>query len=304
MKLRNKYTWMGALFIASVAGGVVACSSSDDNNGGTNDGKDAGPGQDGGGTNDDGGGQEPASKKSGSVSVGNFILSGRVISLASAGFSDATDLPDQSGTCQKSTEGACTIVKCGTITSGDAGAPKPVSAGAVEVSGGDISPTIKLEPKSDNTYEPVNGATPLWKGGEDISIKAAGSASGVGAFEKTLKAPPTIAISDVGQTIDLTKALEVSWTFPGAAGGDVVAAVSTASKDGSVSVACKAGMGDKKVTLPASALGNLPKGQGFFSVSAGSSELIKVSDYTVNVTATSSAKRQDGSGASGNVTLQ
>ncbi|WP_394839743.1 hypothetical protein LVJ94_22910 [Pendulispora rubella] len=303
MKLRNKYTWLSVVFFASIAGSVGACSSSD-NNGNPGD-KDGGPGQDGGGTNDGGGGEETPNGKTGSVSVINSSFQGTPFYSVSAGFTDASALiSGESGKCETSTEGACTVIKCPTPVVSDAGTPKQVSAGTIEISGADISPAFKLEADSDNKYEGENGSKSLWKGGEDITIKASGDASGVGSFEKTLKAAPPITVSGASQTIDRTKPLELTWTFAGSAAGDIAVALTTTGNAGSVSVSCAAPIADKKITVPAAALGQLPKGAGFFATAAGSLNTIKVSDYTVRLTTVSSATGKNGQPLPSQVTYE
>jgi hypothetical protein len=224
-----------------------------------------------------------------SYPVGSHTFSGGSVG---ASFADATGLPSPS--CTTTHLGACDVSLCGIAN--DGGAPSPRAAGAVTVDGIGGGP-FTLTP-SGTTYAPVTSAALLFAAGDVVHTSAPGDAQGAPAFQREVKAPSYVFVSEPAfpgtgpLALDRTKDLPVVWSN-GTAGTTVV----TLGGPGFL-VACSAVATAGTLTVPAAALGNLPKiavvGAETFSVSTLTIDGRPAGDWGIDLRVTAVAARPGG----------
>ena len=183
---------------------------------------------------------------------------------------------------------------CGTTD--DAGASTPRAAGAVTVDGVGGGP-FTLTP-SGTTYAPVTSAVLLFAAGDVLRASAPGDPLGAPAFQRTVNAPSYVFVSEPAfpgtgpLPIDRAKDLPVVWSN-GTTGTTVVAL----SGPGFL-VSCSAPATAGKLTVPAAALGNLPKipvaGAETFSVSTLTIDRRAAADWGIDLRVTAVAARPGG----------
>jgi hypothetical protein len=287
----------------------------------TPNGGSSGNGSSGGDTSsaDGGGGSNPGGETL--VRSGTISLSQSVMNIAGTDYSSYTAIATfiettsagtgstGSSSCTQSTDGDCSIVACdttGAVASdggvvSDAGAPKKSpTAGEITVKG---LKEITLTPDDKGSYTAKFEQVALWKAGEDVSVKAAGAE--VPAFEKTLKSPSTVIVSEptwpaVGQAIDVDRANDLDFTWADGGPGTVQAAITSAAGGKTTLITCKfkADAGTGKISK--AALSKLvATDTGTLSLTAMSSEVVDASGWKINVLALTSATTSGGGAASG-----
>jgi len=238
------------------------------------------------------------STKGGFVSLLQARPAAVYTTTAHAGFYAAPPALTRAG-CTATVTGACTVQECGAPPSaGDAGASSAAAptAGEVTITGGLIAASgIVLTPNADGTYGAQNGAAQAFQGGETLTVKAAGSATGAPAFEgKTVVAPTDVVVTPalsfvtptaVSRTTDFT----FNWTAGGA--GHVNVVLSTVQTDqSSVVITCKALASAGSVVVPQAAVAKLfatsATLNGTISATPTSESEFAAGDYKVNLSAT------------------
>ncbi|WP_394823171.1 hypothetical protein [Pendulispora albinea] len=279
---------VGIFFFAGALG-AVACSSSDDKKSTS--------------------GENP---KAGYVTLTNTKLT--VGGTTVGNYTVAAGFIDGSGTkmsgeqaCETSKEASCEIKICELQgqdggADNDAGLPKIVHAGVIDITGAQL-PVTKLSPDSSGSYKSIADRKSVWTGGEDIKIHAAGNPSGVGEFTANMKAPSLVKVAGPawGATsvkIPRSKDLDLTWSAEGTASGQVKVILMDQGKSKVASAECSFPATEKKAKIPSSVLGKLQAGQGLFYVRAYEEATQAVSGYEVKLTLTAPAAREGGQATS------
>jgi hypothetical protein len=195
------------------------------------------------------------------------IQSGPTSAAALAEFDSA---PSSRATLTVEDLGSCYVI---TATPDPNASSKMVSAGAIVIAG--ARQTVTLTPDANGSYAQFSETVgPLWRGGETVTITAAGDAVPAFSASETAASPvdvtaPALPAPGAQLTVDRTRDLAFAWSRGTA--GRVQAALSPDAGD--VSVACdfptSAGMG----AIPAAVLGRLPSGAtGVVSLSGGGTD--------------------------------
>jgi hypothetical protein len=301
--------------VALVAIALLGAACGDD----TSDTSSSGPGSGGGGTGASGaGGESAGAGGAGGGSTKEYAGYGYVTAssyaytqptsyagyVASAGFSMGTGA-SQGYECVLDTVAGCTVTECSYTGGGGGGGLTLLDAGAVSIEGGKQPVTLTAD--ATKQYGSVtSGVTPLFDGGETLTVSAAGSAD-LPAWSGTVVAPApadfTAPSFDGNLTIQRSSALSVAWTGGGA--GRVrffVATVETVSGQTTrtVSVSCEAPASAGSMSVPAAALGRLSPTGGNVSATASASVTsttnVEVAELLVSLVAVHAAR---GNGAGG-----
>jgi len=301
-------------YAAALLLGALGAGCGDD----TSDTSSSGPGSGGGGTGGAGAGGESAGAGGGGGSSKEYAGYGYVTAssyaytqptsyagyVASAGFSMGVG-SSQGYECVLEAVEGCTVTECDYTGGGGGGGLTLLDAGVVTITGG--AQTVTLSADASKLYGSVtSGVTPLFDGGETLSVSAAGSAD-LPAWSGTVVAPApadfTAPSFDGNLTIQRSSTLSVAWTGGGA--GQVrffVATAETASGQTTrtVSVSCEAPASAGAMSVPAAALGRLsPTGANVSataSASVTSTTNLEVGEILVSLVAVNAAR---GNGAGG-----
>lgn len=228
------------------------------------------------------------------VSLSGMVAGMTIASTSvSAGFVEAP--ANAAPPCTTRTEGACTITQCNTA-SADAGAPDPDagmvnparSAGVITVSGG--GQMVQLTPGADGTYPTDTQRMSVFAPGTELTVSAAGSATGVAAFTGTVTMPGPITVTapmislTAPTAISRAQPLMVTWT-----GGTTgkVSVVMASNASGGASVSCTYDATAGSASVPATVLGALPMGDGTIAIGGSSSREQNAGGFTVTLTASS-----------------
>jgi hypothetical protein len=193
--------------------------------------------------------------------------------------------------------GPCGIVSC-------TGAAVAADAGSITITGGAEPVTLASAAAA---YTPVMGTRALWQGGEALTIAAAGSATGVPAFQATVTAPPGVMLTGLGaaawpgeaqvtpapRTTPITvrwssQAMQVSVDLYGAQGG------------ASCTFPGFGGTG----TIPAEVLALIPPGEAELSVASLGLEQLVAGRFVVDLALVSLATTAAGGAGFAILTLQ
>jgi hypothetical protein len=224
-----------------------------------------------------------------SYPVGSHTFSGGSVG---ASFVDAVTVTGPS--CTPIRDGVCTLSLCGPTL--DAGAPAPRAAGAVTLDGVAGGP-ITLTP-SDAGYAPITSAVLLFSAGDAITASAPGDPAGAPAFQRAVKAPSYVFVSEppfpgTGPiSLERTKDLQIVWSS-GTTG------TTTATFNGpDFLLECSVDATAGKLTVPASVLEKLPQivapGPASFSVMTRTTDLRGVGDWGVLLRVTADGARPGG----------
>lgn len=283
----------------------------------------AAPGPNGGSTADGGGSTGPDQNSDGTsgggsagdVKTGSVIITQSSFKVgtteinshtAMASFVEATSGGTATGganKCAVSTEGDCQVTVCETTSGGQQGGTPPAGEAKKQPSAGDISvkglQEIVLSPDAaKGTYPAKTGQTALFKGGDELVVKAAGA--DVPAFEKALKAPSSVTLTAptwpaMGSAFELDRASDLQLAWDNGTAGEVQAMVAAIGGGKTSSVMCKFKAEAGKGTISKAALGKLvASDQGTISVSAMSSASVEAGGWKISVMATSPASAGSG----------
>jgi len=162
-----------------------------------------------------------------------------------------------SRSCMTATTDSCSALIFAPAA-GDAGMPALTDAGVLSVSGGAMP--IMQTPQSGGGYAPFHGTSPLWSGGESITVSAAGGE--VPAFAATTTAPGTATLTMPAAhptTIARTSDLSLSWNGSGIGLVEVLLSAAAAGMP-AVEVHCRYPLSAGHGVVPAAILANLPAG--------------------------------------------
>jgi hypothetical protein len=184
---------------------------------------------------------------------------GMVTLLETASSTSMVSVFQKSGsrTCMTATSDSCSALIFAPLA-GDAGMPPIADAGVISVSGGAMP--IMLTPQSGGGYAPFHGMSPLWSGGEPITISAAGGERRHFAATTTAPGAATLTMpAERPTTIARGSDLSLSWSGSGIGVVEVLLSASSAGMP-AVEVHCRYPLAAGHGVVPAAILGNLPAG--------------------------------------------
>jgi hypothetical protein len=213
--------------------------------------------------------------------------------------------------CSKKTFDTCAArFACGPVLGqpvDDAGTTPYASAGDLTVGG--LSMPITLSVMSGGTfpgqYSAFQQYTPLFTGGESLTVSAAGGE--VGAFHATVTAPqqPTITAPDGTQPISVAKGQDLTFTWSGGASGVLRVQMTQPTTSGAPGLDCTFPLAGGSGKIPSNALGVFATGQASIGLSVASTAQPGDGDWQVQVAATTVPLLPNGEGfAVSNVNLQ
>jgi hypothetical protein len=185
----------------------------------------------------------------------------------------------------------CSVQQCNFT-----GTPPQVSAGAITITGA-MQP-ITLAPMANNVYPTFTVMAALFRGGESLTVAAAGAE--VPAFSHSLVVPAKATITSPVEpstflTVDRSRDFAVAWT--GGGGGQLQVALD--GPGASQRLVCRFEASAGSGTIPASALALVPAGQGGFSMAATEITEVIAGDWAVEVVGIFNAVWPDDSIVSG-----
>lgn len=187
-------------------------------------------------------------------------------------------------TTQTKTIGPCVVE---TVGDGNSADEETLSAGAVHFAGG--AKAIDLSPKSDGTYAPSTGSTPLWTGGETLTARGDGKGD-IPPFTIPLTAPSRITLASPtpsGGAFAITRSAGFSATFTGSSSGVVVLSFGATTATSAHIATCTFDVASGSATVPPAALAGFPAADGEFDFFVKQSEKARVNGWEVRFTATS-----------------
>jgi len=205
--------------------------------------------------------------------------------------------------CMTATSDSCSALIFAPLA-GDAGLPPITDAGVITVSGGAMP--IMLTPQSGGGgYAAFHGTSPLWSGGESITVSAAGGE--VPAFAATTTAPGTATLTMPAArptTIARGSDLMLSWNGSGIGLVEVLLSAASAGMP-AVEVHCRYPLAAGHGVVPAAILANLPAGSmGAMVMTTLTPQTVSAgSNWSVDVALETAAVDQSGASVSSSVTF-
>lgn len=191
-------------------------------------------------------------------------------------------LPAGSGdACKETIVGPCTLTAC--TGTGMMPQPPALQAGTITVTTPEA--TAKLAPGPGPAYKGAMGTTPLWKSaGETLTVAASGG--DIAAFTMMATTPGSInvispAFPSAPMKLPVSTSKDLSFTWSGKGPGTV--SVFIVVQATGVYASCDFDAAAGQATVPASLMGQLPKGNGAISVDLSSTTVMDVGGYQVTL---------------------
>ena len=216
--------------------------------------------------------------------------------------------------CQKKTLGACIVhYACQPVLTqpvDDAGLTPYASAGEVDVAGLPTSATpIALTVMTGGMFPGQYGAyeqfTPLFAGGESVSVTAAGDAVKAFTAMVTMPLQPTISAPDANAPATVGHGQDLPFAWSGGGSGDLHVSVAQTSTSGTPGIDCFWPAADGAGNIPSAALSLFAVGSVSLSLSVLSSSMLTVGDWQIEVVASTGPLQPSGASyQSSSATLQ
>jgi hypothetical protein len=200
-----------------------------------------------------------------------------------------------------STIGPCEIEEGGAVSASD-----DADANTITVTG--THPDVMLVPDVHSHYMQYNQQTPLWSGGEPLTITANGGE--VPAFTQHLDAPGPVTITapvpdspNPADELVVSSSQDLVMTWTGGL-GTVQILIATEFPGSGVRVQCRFPASDGTGTIPQAALAAVDIGPADFAIGSIDDAEVIAGDWTVDVAAAFDATWPDGTDAIGTLQFQ
>lgn len=187
-------------------------------------------------------------------------------------------------TTKATTVGPCLVE---TVSDGSPADEERLSAGALRLAG--AAKAIDLSPNSDGTYAPSTGSTPLWTGGETLTVRGDGKGD-IPPFTIQLTAPSKITLASPkpsGGSFAVTRSAGFSATFTGGSSGVVVLSFDAATATSAHIATCTFDVASGSAVVPPAALAGFPAADGTFDFYVKQADKVRSNGWEVRFTASS-----------------